>query len=128
MKVIKSYTELHHCLHNYDIFYKSERYKLKIAQWDADENNRVSNIINSYGRNCGCNSKFVFICIAFILYAVYYFFSGGTFSAVSADEFIWLIIYTISGAVAGKLLGLTYARWRMIKFIGKLFKSKHLFS
>src|SRR3954452_17386610 len=95
VKVIKTYTELHHCLHNYDVFYKSERYKLKILQWDADENNRISNKMNSYSKKCGCHSGNFFMTKTFILYAIYYFCNGGTFSAMGADEFIWLIIYTI---------------------------------
>jgi hypothetical protein len=126
MKVIKTYSELHHCLRAYDVFYKSERYKLKIPQWDADENNRVSNKINSYSKKYGCNSGNFFMTTAFILYAIYYFCNGGTFSAIGADEFIWILICTISGAVTGKLLGLTYTRWRMIKFTDQLLKGEHL--
>jgi len=120
---IKSYTELHNYLHNYDVFYKSERYKLKIPQWDAEENNRIGNIINNYPRKCSCNAGNAFICIAFILYAAYHFCKGGIV-LIEKDEFIWFIIYAIFSAVTGKLLGLAYTRWQMIKFTEKLLKGK----
>ncbi len=128
MKAIKTYNELyelHQHLRKFDVYHKAEKYRLKLPQLNADENNHISNIINSYSKNCGCKTASFFMSTAFAMYIVYYFYNGGTFFSSGWDELIWLTVYTLSGAITGKLFGLVYVRWKMIKFIGKLLTTEH---
>jgi hypothetical protein len=129
MKVIKSYTdlyELHEHLRKFDVYHKGEKYRLQLPQLEADENNRITSILNGYSGKCGGNTKNVAMCMAFTIYIIVYYFSeGGTFSSLGADGFISLTVCTLLGAIVGKLSGLIYIRWKMIKFIGKLLATEH---
>ena len=128
MKVIKSYTELyelHQHLRKFDVYHKGVKYKFQLPQFEADENNRISCIVNDYSGKCGGNTKNFAMGIAFAIYIVYYFSGGGTLSSFSVDQFISLTVCTLLGAVAGKLSGLIYFRWKMVKFIGKLLATEH---
>jgi hypothetical protein len=128
MKVIKSYTqlnELHQRLRKFDVYHKGEKYRFQLPQFDSDENNRISSIINSYSRKCGCSTGNFFMCVAFISSVVYYFCNGGAFSSIGVDELIWFTVCTLSGAIIGKLSGLIYFRWKMMKFIGRLLANEH---
>jgi len=128
MKVIKTYTELnelHHHLRKFDVYHKGEKYRLRIPELGAEENNRLSSIINKYSRKCGCSTGNLMMSMAFTFYMAYYFFTGGTFSSFGTDELIWLAVSTLLGAIIGKLSGLIYFRWKMLKFISKLLASEH---
>ncbi|MEP7318718.1 MAG: hypothetical protein ABI921_08245 [Panacibacter sp.] len=123
MKVIRSYEELHQLhinLYKFDIYRKSETYKTALPQWDADQNSRITNIINRYSKKCGCTSGTFVMLLFFIGYILQYFLNGGTFALVGLQELIELAAYTAGGAIAGKLLGLFYARWQLIHFVHKL--------
>ncbi|HEY6979003.1 MAG TPA: hypothetical protein VH396_22060 [Chitinophagaceae bacterium] len=131
MKVIKSYTELyelHQHLRKFDLYHKGEKYKFQLPQFDTAENNRVSRIINDYSEKCGGSTKNFAMGIAFAIYVVYYFSKGGTFSSLSGSQIISLAVCTLLGAIAGKLSGVIYFRWKMIKFIGKLLATGHFSS
>src|SRR4051794_33091535 len=128
MKVIKTYAELDDLqqhLRKFDVYHKGEKYKLQLSQLDSDENNRVTDILNTYSRRCGRDTKNFVMGIAFVSYVIYHFLAGGTFSSIAFSELFLLTACTILGAITGKLLGLIYVRWRMIKFVGKLLASKH---
>jgi len=129
MKVIKSYTELyelHEHLRKFDVYHKGEKYRLQLPHLEADENNRITSIVNDYSGKCGGNTKNVAMGMTFTIYIIVYYFSeGGTFYSFGVDEFILLTICTLLGAIVGKLLGLIYIRWKMIKFIGKLLSTEH---
>ena|SRR6266498_120995 len=128
MKVIKTYSELyelHHHLRKFDVYHKGEKYRLQLQQLNAEENNHISSILNKYSRKCGCGTGNLMMSIAFTSYIVYYFLTGGTFSSFGTDELIWLAVSTLLGAIIGKLSGLIYFRWKMLKFISKLLASEH---
>jgi hypothetical protein len=127
MKVIKSYTELnelHQQLRKFDVYHKGEKYKVQLPQLDAEENNRITGVVNNYSKKCGGNTKNFVMAAAFAFYTIYYFSKGGTFSAFGVDELISLTAYTLSGAIMGKLSGLIYIRCKMIKFVGRLLASE----
>jgi len=128
MKAIKTYAELyelHQHLRKFDVYHKGEKYKVRLPQLNAEENNHISNIINKYSRKCGCSTGNFVMSLTFVTYIVYYFSKGGTLSSIGADELIWLAVFTLLGAITGKLSGLVYFRWKMLKFIGKLLASEH---
>ena len=123
MKLIKSYADLHQLyahLYKYDVYRKSENYKAAIPQWDADQNSHLTNTINRYNKKCGCTAGGIAMCFSFLAYSAFYFICGGTVELARLNDIIELIICTLTGAVAGKLFGLLYARWRLIKFVEQL--------
>src|SRR5437868_4946089 len=128
MKVIKSYTELnelHQHLRKFDVYHKGEKYKMQLPQLDAEENNRITRIVNNYSKKCGGNTKNFVMGVAFAFYIIYYFSKGGTFSSIGVNELISLTAYTLTGAIVGKLSGLIYIRWKMVKFIGRLLATEN---
>ena|SRR5947199_6948349 len=129
MKVIKSYTELcelHENLRKFDVYHKGSKYRFQLPELGADENSRITSIINNYSGKCGGDTKNVAMGVAFTIYLIaYYFFEGGTFSSFGVDQLISLTVCTLVGAIMGKLSCLIYIRWKMIKFIGKLLSTDY---
>src|SRR4051794_26482835 len=128
MKILKSYTELyelHEHLRKFDVYHKGEKYRLQLPQLETDENNHLTSILNNYSGKCGGNTKNVAMGMAFTAYIIAHFFEGGTFSSFGVDGVISVTVYTLFGAIMGKLSGLIYIRWKMIKFIGKLLSTDH---
>jgi len=128
MKILKSYTELyelHEHLPKFDVYHKGEKYRLQLPQLETDENNRLTSILNNYSGKCGGNTKNVAMGMALTAYIIAHFFEGGTFSSFGVDGVISVTVYTLFGAIMGKLSGLIYIRWKMIKFIGKLLSTDH---
>ncbi len=123
MKLIKNYADLHYLhirLYKYDIYRKLEKYKAVIPQWDADENKKTTEMINKYSKKCGCASGKFAVFFVFVLYALKYYKTHGTFVNVGWYQLILVTIICLCGAIAGKLLGLIYARWQLIKYVHKL--------
>jgi len=123
MKIIRSYSDLHELhirLYKFDIYRKSETYKISLPQWDSDQKNHITNMINRYNKKCGCTSGTFVMLLVFTGYILQYFLNGGTFALVGLKELIGLVTYTAVGAISGKLLGLFYARWQLINFVHKL--------
>src|SRR4051794_8177652 len=107
MKVIKTYaelSELHQHLRRFDVYHKGEKYKLQLSQFDADENNRITGILNNYSRKCGRDTKNFVMGIAFISCIAYYFYTGGAFPSIAFSQLILLTICSLLGAITGKLL------------------------
>lgn len=123
MKVIKTYEDLHRLhlhLYRYDIFRKGEKYRIDLPQWDAEQNKHTSFMMNKYSSKYGFASGMFLMGLAVALYVLDYFISGGTIANAGLKELIALAVWAVSGAVTGKLSGLLYARWIMIKFIQRL--------
>ncbi len=123
MKLIKTNADLHYLhvrLYKYDVYRRLENYKTVMPQWNADENKKTTETINKYGKKCGCASgKFA---TAFVLfsYALKYYKIHGSFANVGWYQLIFATILCLCAAIAGKLLGLIYARWQLIKYVHKL--------
>ena len=123
MKLIKTYADLHYLhirLYKYDVYRKLEKYKAAIPQWNEDENKRITEMINKYDRKYGRTSGIFTMVFVFLITLIIYFISQGTFANAGLYELIALCIFSLAGAVAGKLAGLVYARWQLIKFVHKI--------
>lgn len=94
-----------------------EEYTLQVMGLSGEENERLGILLSRYGKECGCNMGSFMMSLASIGASAYYFTSGGRLHSSSLRHWLWLAIIAAGGALLGKVLGLLYARWRMIRHI-----------
>jgi hypothetical protein len=98
-------------------------YRIDLPELTQDENQNISNLLNSYGNECGCNSGSFFMSFVFTATVLVFFFKGGTFSSIGFHQLGWLGGITFLGALTGKLFGLLQARWRIIRLTDNVYKA-----
>lgn len=98
-------------------------YSINLPELTPAENQNISNLLNSYGNECGCNSGSFFMSFAFTATVLVYFFKGGTFSSIDLNHLAWLGGFTFLGALTGKVFGLLQAKWRIIKLTDNVYKA-----
>ena|SRR5215470_10959012 len=119
MKSIKCYNELYELkqqLLSLDIFHRVERYRLKLPHLGNDENIRITRIINYNNRKSGYFIRNLFIGITLVAY----FFTISSFPSLQWGEVIYLVTFSVAANITGTVLGLVYARWRMLRLIDQL--------
>lgn len=90
-------------------------YNLELPELSPDENQMIGNQINRYNNACGCETGSLFMSLTLISIVAAYFISGGKFSTITFSQVIWGAGITLVAALAGKGIGLIFARWKLIK-------------
>ena len=107
-------------LKHFNVLNKPQEYQFQLPLFSDEENLRFSTCMNSFSKECGCNTGGFIMSMGFMVTAGYYFISGGSFSGIGINQILTLAGITIGSAVAGKLFGLLRARWKMIQLISNL--------
>ncbi len=92
-------------------------YDFRLPELDRAVNDRLSAVMNRYAGACGCNSGSLVMSLGVLALLLEYFVMGGQFASIGARELWWWGGWAITFAVVGKLVGLLWARWRMISVI-----------
>lgn len=95
-------------------------YNLKLPELSPDENQMTGNQINRYNNACGCETGSLFMSLTLISTVAAYFISGGKFSTITFSQVLWGAGITLFAALAGKGIGLLFARWKLIKLSDSL--------
>ena len=95
-------------------------YKLSLPEFPQEENQAISNQINRHNNACGCETGSLFMSLTFIITVAGYFLSGGKFSALTLYQVLWGLGIILLAALAGKGIGLLFARWKLIKLSDSL--------
>jgi hypothetical protein len=98
----------------------SRLYSFNLANLSPAENQNISNLVNSYNKECGCNSGSFFMTFILFITVTGYFITGGKFSSIGFHELGWLAGIIILAAIAGKIFGLLRARWKLIRLSNNL--------
>jgi hypothetical protein len=98
----------------------TSRYSLPTVQFllpgFSDLQNRsMSALAHDYRMECGCTSGSFFMSVTIIALLVSYFSSGGHFSGIHLAQVGSFLGITILSSLTGKLLGLLWARWQLLK-------------
>ncbi|MDQ3746331.1 MAG: hypothetical protein M3444_18315 [Acidobacteriota bacterium] len=72
-------------------------------------------LARSYRKACGCTSGSFFMSAAVVILLASYFGSGGHLSGITLTQVSAFFGITILCSLFGKLLGLIWARWRLLK-------------
>lgn len=100
----------------------SKQFSFNLANFSPSENQNISNLVNSYNKECGCNSGSFFMTFILFTTVTGYFITGGKFSSIGFHELGWLAGIIILAAIAGKIFGLLRARWKLIRLSNNLYK------
>ena len=79
------------------------------------QNRSMTALARSYQKECGCTSGSFFMSVTVMILLVFYFGSGGHLSGITFTQAGTFLGITVLCSLFGKLLGLFWARWRLLK-------------
>jgi len=95
-------------------------YLFNLSELTELENQNFTDHVKYYNNECGCTSGSFLMSLAFFLIVTWYFISGNMLNDVLYGDLLWLGGVTLFAGLAGKLLGLLNARWKLIKLSNQL--------
>jgi hypothetical protein len=87
----------------------------QLPELSAERNRSLSAMADAYRTACGCSVGRFVMSAAFVGSMLSYFLGGGTLERPSLQQFVALFGITFVAALAGKLIGQLWARWRLIR-------------
>lgn len=92
-------------------------YQFDIPELSAEVNQKASQVMNKYKNECGCFTGGLFMGISVISVISYYLISSQSVSDVGLKHLIFFIVLISGGALTGKMIGLLWARFRMVQLV-----------
>ncbi len=89
--------------------------KFELQEFSCEQNQSFSALASGFQKACGCASGGFFMSVAVVVMVVSYFVSGNHLSNISLSNVLFFVGITVLAALSGKLLGLLWARWRMLR-------------
>lgn len=102
-------------LHGFNSERSFKNYVFSIPEFSFCENLNLSTQVDYYNSACGCKTGSFLMSLTFVVTLCNFFISGGSFSEITFYNVLSLIGITLSGAFTGKIIGLLYAHWSLIK-------------
>ena len=93
----------------------------QLPELSSEQNRSTSALADSYHKACGCTSGSFFMSATVMALIVSYFVSGGHLSDINLTHVISFVAITTLGALSGKLLGLVWARWRLLNLATNIY-------
>jgi hypothetical protein len=87
----------------------------QLPELSYEKNQSVSALASSYQKECGCASGGFFMSLTVVAIVVSYFVSGNHLSNINLRGVLSFLGAAVLAAVVGKLLGLLWARWRLLR-------------
>lgn len=94
--------------------------QFQLAEFSRDLNHRFSLRAGNIQKDCGCMSGGLFMSVTVITLIFTYFNSGNHFSNIGLWQVSSFVGITVLATLSGKVLGLLWARWRLIRFASKI--------
>ena len=88
---------------------------VQLPEFSDERNRSLSVLANGYRMACGCASSGFFMSVAVVSSVASYFMSGNTLSDINFPHVLSFVGITVLAALSGKLLGLFWARWRLLR-------------
>jgi hypothetical protein len=89
--------------------------QFSLRELSGEQNRSISALAESLRNACGCASSGLFMSVTVVSAIPSYFFSGNRLSSVSLIDVLMLIGMTVLGALCGKLGGVIWARFRLMR-------------
>nr|WP_281723027.1 hypothetical protein [Nitrosomonas nitrosa] len=102
--------------------------QVRLQQYSAEQNQNYTNIALELQKTCGCTSSGFFMSINIVAMMISFFISGNNFYDITLKHALLLTGYTVLAGLCGKLLGLLWARWRLLRLATMLYNTTGLFS
>lgn len=94
-------------------------YQFIIPELSESTNHEVSQLMNNYKNECGCFTGGLFMGLSVISVISYYLISSQRVSDIDLKHIIFSTGFIIGSALLGKIVGLLWARFRMIQLVQK---------
>ena len=88
--------------------------KFQLQEFSFEENRSLSALARRFQKACGCASSGFFMSVTVVALIVSYLVAGNHLSNVSLADFLTFIGITAIATLSGKLLGLLWARGRLL--------------
>jgi hypothetical protein len=92
----------------------------QLPELSYEKNQGMSALATSYQKACGCASGGFFMSLTVAAIVVSYFVSGHHLSDINLRRVLSFIGAAVLAAVVGKLLGLFWARWRLLRLAANI--------
>ena len=81
---------------------------------------KVFGACQEFSGACGCASSGFFMSVTVVATVVSYFASGNHLSNITLPHVLSIVGITVLAALSGKLLGLFWARWRLLRLATRM--------
>lgn len=85
-----------------------------------EQNQSISALANSYQKACGCASGGFFMSATVVATVASFFVSGRHLTNITLTHVVVLVGITALAALSGKLVGLLWARWRLLRLAASI--------
>jgi hypothetical protein len=89
--------------------------QFQIRQVSLQQNDSFSALAGSLQKACGCGISGLFMTAAIVAMVVSFFVSGNHFSSITLLQVLSFVGITVLASLSGKLFGLFWARWRLLR-------------
>jgi hypothetical protein len=89
--------------------------QFQLQEFSSEQNQSFSALAGSFQKACGCGSGSFLMSFTVAAVIISYFVSGNRFSNINLRQVLSFVGITVLAALAGKLLGLLWARWRLLR-------------
>jgi len=89
--------------------------QFQLQEFSCEQNQSFSALASSFQKACGCASSGFFMSVTVVAIVVSYFVSGNHLSNINLPHVLSFVGITVLAALSGKLLGLFWARWRLLR-------------
>lgn len=89
--------------------------QFQLHEFSFEQNQSLSALAGSFQKACGCGSGSFLMSFTVVAVIVSYFLSGNRLSNINLRQVLSFVGITVLAALSGKLLGLLWARWRLLR-------------
>jgi hypothetical protein len=97
--------------------------QFQLPDFSVEQNETFSALAAGFQRACGCGSGSFLMSAAVVAMVAIFFLSGNGFSDISFWNVLTFVGIGVLAALLGKLLGLLWARWRLLRLASRLCRS-----
>jgi uncharacterized protein involved in propanediol utilization len=89
--------------------------QFQLQEFSLEQNQSFSALASGFQKACGCGSGSFLMSFTVVAILVSYFVSGNHLSNINLRNVLSFVGITVLAALSGKLLGLLWARWRLLR-------------
>ena len=95
--------------------------QFQLQEFSCEQNHSFSALASNFQKACGCASGGFFMSVTVVAFIVSYFESGNHLSNINLLNILSFVGITVLATLCGKLLGLFWARWRLLRLAASVY-------
>ena len=93
--------------------------QFRLPGFSCEQNDNLSALASGFQRACGCASGGFFMSVTVVATIGSYFISGNRLTNINLLQVVSFLGITVFAALSGKILGLFWARWRLLRLAAR---------